>query len=115
SVKNEPILPAPNIRILISLLSVDNLHLLADALLVKIIVPKDPSKDGYTFKGWNPEVPERMPDHDLVFEAQFARTGADVIDDVPATGSAAAGLAVFAVISGACAAAYVMNKKKKEF
>ncbi len=81
----------------------------------KIIVPKDPSKDGYTFKGWNPEVPERMPDHDLVFEAQFARTGADVIDDVPATGSAAAGLAVFAVISGACAAAYVMNKKKKEF
>jgi hypothetical protein len=55
-----------------------------------------------------------MPDHDLTFEAQFAGS-ADIIDDVPATGSATAGLAVFAVISGACAAAYVMNKKKKEF
>ncbi len=80
----------------------------------RIIVPKDPSKSGYTFKGWSPEVPERMPDHDLTFEAQFAGS-ADIIDDVPATGSATAGLAVFAVISGACAAAYVMNKKKKEF
>ena len=81
----------------------------------KIIVPKDPTKDGYTFKGWNPEVPERMPNHDLTFEAEFARNGADIIDDIPDTGSATAGLAVFAVISGACAAAYVMGKKKKEF
>ena len=86
----------------------------------KVIVPKDPTKDGCTFNGWTPEIPDRMPDHDLVFEAKFSGsaagnnsgTPAEAITDVPATGSATAGLAVFAVISSACAAAYVMNKRK---
>ncbi len=83
----------------------------------KIIVPKDPTKDGCTFNGWDPEVPDVMPDHDLVFNAKFSGSGAgnnasDVISDVPATGSATAGLAVFAVISSACAAAYVIGKRK---
>ena len=85
----------------------------------KVIVPKDPTKDGCTFKGWDPEVPDVMPDHDLTFNAQFSGSaagnngsGSEVISDVPATGSATAGLAVFAVISSACAAAYVMNKRK---
>ena len=85
----------------------------------KVIVPKDPTKDGCTFNGWTPEIPDRMPDHDLVFEAKFSGSAAgnngtpsEAITDVPATGSATAGLAVFAVISSACAAAYVMNKRK---
>ena len=84
---------------------------------LKVIVPKDPAKEGYDFEGWTPDIPERMPDHDLTFEAQFSNgdAPAPVDDIVPDTGSAAAGLAAFAVISSAAAAAYVMSKKKKEF
>lgn len=136
-----------------------------------IIVPEDPSKFGYVFTGWSPEVPDVMPDSDVTFEAQFELdktfiavvvggtvvsggviagvaaanaaliTGAaviggaaligggiaianhindknndksDVDTDIPATGSKTAGLAAFAVISSAAAAAYVMTKKKDE-
>ena len=35
----------------------------------KIAAPADPSKTGYTFKGWNPEVPENMPAEDMTFKA----------------------------------------------
>lgn len=76
----------------------------------RIIVPKDPTKEGATFKGWNPEVPERMPAHDLVFEAVWS----DSNPDNPATGSTSAGLAAFAAISSAAVAAYLVSKKKKE-
>ena len=31
----------------------------------------DPEKEGYTFMGWNAEVPEQMPSKDLVFEAEW--------------------------------------------
>lgn len=88
----------------------------------KIPVPADPSKDGFKFDGWNPEVPEKMGETDLVFEATW--TDGDVSGDndgdsdinveIPATGSVAGGLAAFAVISGAAAAAYVLTRKKKE-
>jgi len=77
----------------------------------KIPVPADPAKDGAEFSGWTPEIPEKMGDSDLVFEAQWA-TDSDVI--IPDTGSAA-GIAAFAAISGAAAAAYVLvNRKKKD-
>ena len=84
----------------------------------KIPVPADPVKDGYTFEGWNPEVPEKMGDSDLVFEAVWgakaADDSADVDVEIPETGSVAGGLTAFAVISGAAAAAYVITRRKKE-
>lgn len=77
----------------------------------KIPVPADPAKDGSEFAGWTPEIPEKMGDSDLVFEATWA-SDSDVV--IPDTGSAA-GLAAFAAISGAAAAAYVLvNRKKKD-
>ena len=80
----------------------------------KIPVPADPEKDGAKFKGWNPEVPERMGNTDLVFEATWEDAGGIIDVVIPDTGSAA-GIAAFAVISGAAAAAYVIvSKKKKE-
>ncbi len=83
----------------------------------KIPVPADPAKDGFVFEGWNPEVPEKMGDEDLVFEATWTEKSDDdsEIDvDIPETGSVAGGLAAFAAISGAAAAAYVITRKKKE-
>ena len=76
----------------------------------KIPVPSDPTKDGSEFAGWNPEVPEKMGESDLVFEATWA-SDSDVV--IPDTGSAA-GIAAFAAISGAAAAAYVLVNRKKD-
>ena len=36
-----------------------------------LIVPVDPTREGYTFTGWKPEVPETMPSHDMTFVAQW--------------------------------------------
>lgn len=77
----------------------------------KVPVPKDPSIDGAEFKGWTPEVPSKMPAQDLTFTAKFDNDGNALNPD---TGSAATGLAAFAVISSAAAAAYVITNKKKE-
>lgn len=80
----------------------------------KIPVPADPEKDGAKFKGWDPEVPERMGNTDLVFEATWEEADGIIDVVIPDTGSAA-GIAAFAAISGAAAAAYVIvSKKKKE-
>ena len=35
--------------------------------------PANPSKSGYTFKGWTPEVPSTMPEYDLTFTAVFEK------------------------------------------
>lgn len=82
----------------------------------KIPVPADPTKDGFRFEGWNPEVPEKMGETDLVFEATWSEKSddADVNVPIPDTGSVAGGLTAFAIISGAAAAAYVITRKKKE-
>lgn len=82
----------------------------------KIPVPADPEKDGFMFEGWNPEVPEKMGETDLVFEATWSEKSddADVNVPIPDTGSVAGGLTAFAIISGAAAAAYVITRKKKE-
>lgn len=37
----------------------------------EIIKPADPEKSGYTFAGWNPDVPETMPAKDMTFTAKF--------------------------------------------
>ncbi len=85
---------------------------------MNIPVPADPVKDGFTFEGWNPEVPEKMGKEDLTFEATFAEKSdddsADIDVEIPETGSVAGGLAAFAAISGAAAAAYVITSRKKE-
>ena len=85
----------------------------------KIPVPADPVKDGFTFEGWNPEVPNKMGKIDLVFEATWSEKAADdsspdVDVEIPETGSVAGGLTAFAIISGAAAAAYVITRRKKE-
>lgn len=36
-----------------------------------ITKPADPVKDGYTFAGWTPDVPEKMPAKDMTFTAKF--------------------------------------------
>lgn len=36
-----------------------------------ITAPSDPSKVGYTFAGWDPEVPSVMPEEDLTFTAKW--------------------------------------------
>ncbi len=76
----------------------------------KIPVPADPEKDGQFFKGWDPEIPEKMGNEDLTFEAQWA-SETDVV--IPDTGSAA-GLAAFAAVSAAAAAAFVLASRKKK-
>ena len=76
----------------------------------KIPVPADPAKNGSKFAGWNPEVPEKMPKEDLVFEATW---NADADVEIPSTGSFS-GVAAFAAISAAGAFAFIATKKKKD-
>ena len=76
----------------------------------KIPVPADPEKDGSEFAGWNPEVPEKMPKEDLIFEATW---NADADVEIPSTGSAS-GIAALAAISAAAAIAVITTKKKKD-
>ena len=79
----------------------------------RIPVPADPTKSGYDFAGWNPEVPETMPAEDLTFEAEWTGTSAGIDDEIPDTGSAT-GIAALAVISAASATAYIVARKKKK-
>ena len=39
----------------------------------EITPPADPAKSGYIFKGWNPAVPETMPEKDMTFTAVFEK------------------------------------------
>ena len=47
-----------------------------------IVKPADPVKAGYTFKGWNPEVPVTMPANDITFVALFEKNSDPVIPDI---------------------------------
>ena len=44
-----------------------------------IITPQNPEKEGYTFTGWDANVPEKMPATDLTFTAQFVINKYNVI------------------------------------
>ena len=46
-----------------------------------IIVPEEPTKEGYTFSGWS-EVPETMPAHDVTFTGTFVRNGRPGIGNI---------------------------------
>ena len=37
----------------------------------RIIAPENPTRKGYTFKGWDQAIPARMPDKDMTFTAQW--------------------------------------------
>lgn len=39
----------------------------------QIVKPQNPTKEGYTFKGWDNAVPEKMPANNLEFHAVFER------------------------------------------
>ena len=54
---------------------VDGSEILSDEYYVgdTIIKPNDPSKTGYVFAGWIPDVPETMPAQDLEFCAQWTK------------------------------------------
>ena len=36
-----------------------------------VATPAEPTKEGYAFKGWLPDVPETMPAENMIFEAQW--------------------------------------------
>ena len=36
-----------------------------------IVVPENPTKEGHTFKGWDPDIPELMPSQDITVVAQW--------------------------------------------
>ena len=79
-----------------------------------IPVPADPSKDGYEFAGWNPEVPEKMGNSDLTFEAEWDQIKEVEDGEIPSTGSAKIGIAAFAALAASAAAAIIIAKKKKD-
>ena len=37
-----------------------------------VVKPLDPTKEGYTFKGWKPEIPDTMPSSDLNIKAKWS-------------------------------------------
>ena len=44
-----------------------------------IVVPENPTKEGYTFTSWDAAIPEKMPAEDLTFNAQFTINQYNVI------------------------------------
>lgn len=47
----------------------------------EIIAPEAPVKQGYTFAGWDEEIPSVMPENDLAFNAQWEANGYTVAFD----------------------------------
>lgn len=80
----------------------------------KISVPTNPTKSGYKFAGWNPEIPDKMPKKNLTFDAKWTeiKDDSDKNTSIPSTGSAGAGIAAFAALVLSAAAAIIIKKKK---
>ncbi|MBQ8762505.1 MAG: InlB B-repeat-containing protein [Clostridia bacterium] len=81
----------------------------------KITVPANPTKSGYKFKGWTPEIPDEMPKKSLTFEATWSEiddNSNDTNAQIPSTGSTKAGLAAFAALAISAVAAIIIKKKK---
>ena len=89
--------------------------------------PAVPTREGYTFAGWSPAAPEKIPADDISVTAVWVKNEDSSPDSSstpdkgaagnnsgsnPATGSAAAGALSAAVAAGAAAAA-LGNRKKK--
>lgn len=81
----------------------------------KITVPADPTKEGYVFAGWTPEIPDEMPKNNLTFEAEWNSNQDNSNDgeEIPSTGSTAAGVAAFAALAISAAIALIIRKKKE--
>ena len=73
-------------------------------------VPSTPKKNGYTFAGWTPEVPDKMPKNNLTFDAQW-KAGSD--EKIPDTGSGSVGMTAFAML-GLSSVLFAVLRKKKE-
>lgn len=81
----------------------------------KITVPANPTKSGYKFEGWTPDIPDTMPKQNLTFEAKWSEIKDDSNDtnsDIPSTGSTNAGIAAFAALAISAVAAIIIKKKK---
>ncbi len=48
-----------------------------------ITPPANPEKEGFTFIGWNPELPETMPENDLTVVAEYEEAETPDIPDTP--------------------------------
>ncbi len=81
----------------------------------KISVPANPSKSGYKFEGWTPDIPEKMPKSNLTFEAKWSeiKDNSNKPDvEVPSTGSTNAGIAAFAALALSAVVTIIIKKKK---
>lgn len=81
----------------------------------KITVPANPTKSGYKFEGWTPDIPDKMPKSNLTFEAKWSKTDDNSGNsnvEIPSTGSTNAGIAAFAALALSAVAAFILKKKK---
>lgn len=81
----------------------------------KITVPANPTKNGYVFAGWTPEIPDEMPKKNLTFEATWddKQDDSNLGGEIPSTGSTAAGVAALAALAISAAVAIIIKKKKE--
>ena len=81
----------------------------------KISVPENPTKSGYKFEGWTPDIPEKMPKSNLTFNAKWSEIKDDSNKpntEIPSTGSTNAGIAAFAALAISAVATFIIKKKK---
>ncbi len=82
----------------------------------KITVPAAPSKSGYKFDGWTPEIPDKMPKNNLTFEAKWSKIKDDSgkpDTEIPSTGSTNAGIFAFATLAASALVTMIIKKKKE--